>query len=338
MKPPASAPRAPGTMPATSTIAPSNPRVSIDVHHHFNPTSKDNEGNPWSIRMAVDEMDQNAVATAIASLGPVNDAGSAERPKRVRDFNEWGAKACLDHPGRFGLFASLPLPDIDLSLEEIAYAYDVLHVDGIGMSTSEGDTWLGDERNAPVFAELDRRQAVVFVHPTSTSRCGALSHAYGGGLVSSPWIEFPTNTARAILSLLAHGATHKYPNIRFIFCHGGGVLPALLGRFAGFTGWRTVGREGLADLFPDGVYAEVAKFYFDCAQAYAPEMIDLLLKIIPRSHLLFGSDFSYFPIAHSVEEFAALHLDEGLAHAIGGENASALFPRFAKTMGVTDLV
>ena len=303
--------------------------VSIDVHHHFNPSLKDNEGNPWSVQMALDELDRNGIATAIASLGPVNDAGSPARPGRVRDANEWGTKVCLDHPGRFGLFASLPLPDTERALTEIAYAYDVLKADGIGMSTSEGDLWIGDERNAPVFAELDARRAVVFVHPAPTSRCGALSRDYGGGLVSSPWVEFPTNTARAMLSLFANGTTHKYPNIRFIFCHGGGVMPALLGRVAGFSGWRTVGPEGLASVFPDGVYAEFAKFYLDCAQAYAPEFVSLLRTIVPESHLLFGSDFSYFPIGHSVSEYAALDLDQNLKLAIGGGNASSLFPKFA---------
>ncbi len=304
--------------------------VSIDVHHHFNPGLKDNEGNPWSVRMALDELDRSGIATAIASLGPVNDAGSPARPGRVRDANEWGTKVCRDHPGRFGLFASLPLPDVDLSLAEIAYAYDVLGADGIGMSTSEGDLWLGDERNAPVFAELDARRAVVFVHPAPTSRCGAMSRDYGGGLISSPWVEFPTNTARAILSLFANGVTRKYPHIRFIFCHGGGVTPALLGRMAGFTGWRTVGPEGLASLFPDGVYAEFAKLHFDCAQAYAPEFMGLLRTVVPDTHLLFGSDFSYFPVGHSVTEFAALDLDPDLRRAIGGGNASVLFPRFAE--------
>src|SRR4249919_1717493 len=97
-------------------LADSAPRaaVSIDVHQHFNPTLEDNEGNPWSVQMTLDEMDRTGVSTAIASLGPVNDVGSKDRPGRVRDWNEWGARTCLDHPGRFGLFASLPLPHVEL--------------------------------------------------------------------------------------------------------------------------------------------------------------------------------------------------------------------------------
>lgn len=303
----------------------------IDVHHHFNPGLKDNEGNPWSIALAIEEMDRNDVSVAIASLGPVNDAASDLRPRRVREWNEWGARACGDHPGRFGLFASLPLPDVDLALAEIAHAYDVLKVDGIGLSTNDGDTWLSDARYAPVLAELDRREAVVFVHPAPTSRCAALSGAYGGPDVSSPWLEFPVNTARAIVGLLSRGATRAYPRIRFIFCHGGGVMPLLLGRIAGFDGWRTVGPDRLAAVFPDGIHAEFAKFYFDCAQAYAPEAIALLRTIVPTSHLLFGTDFSYFPIRHSVAALAALELDPATARAVGGENAAALFPRLRRS-------
>jgi predicted TIM-barrel fold metal-dependent hydrolase len=302
--------------------------ATIDVHHHFNPTLKDNEGNPWSVQMAIEEMDRNFISTAIASLGPVNDAGSKERPRRVRDWNEWGIRTCLDHPGRFGLFASIPVPDIDLALVEITYAYDVLHADGIGLSTNEGDIWLGDERNWPVFAELNRRKAVVFVHPAPTSNCASVSRAYGGDLISSPWLEFPMNTARAILGLLAKGVTRKYPDIRFIFSHGGGAMPFLLGRIAGFSGWQTVGPEKLKALFPDGIYAEFGKLYFDLAQALAPEVLQFLRQVVPESHLLFGSDFSYFAIASSVEQFSGLNLNEDVRRAVGGENAATLFPRF----------
>ena len=216
----------------------------IDVHHHFNPGGKDNEGKLWSVDMALDAMDASGIAAAVASLGPVNDVGSDGRNARIRASNEWGARACGDHPGRFGLFASLPLPDVDLALAEIAYAYDVLRVDGIGLSTSEGDTWLSDERYAPVLAELDRRKAVVFVHPAPTSLCRALGHAYGGDMIAPAWLEFPVNTARLILGFLVKGVTRTCPGIRFIFAHGGGLAPLLLGRVTGFSGWQTVGPRG----------------------------------------------------------------------------------------------
>jgi len=294
---------------------------SIDVHHHFYPTSKDNEGRDWSIDAAIEGMDRNGIAVAIGSLPPAPGA-------QARAWNEWATTLCVDHPGRFGLFASLPLRDIDACLVEIAHAYDVLHADGIGLPTSDGDVWLSDARFTPVFAELDRRKAVVFVHPYPTSQCRALSRAYGGDLVSPPWLEFPTNTARAILGLLARGVTRMLPDIRFIFCHGGGVMPLLLGRIAGFAGWPSVGAETLEAAFPGGIYAGFERLYFDCAQAYAPEAFQLLRRLVPVSQLLFGTDFPYFPVAYAAREFADLKLDVDIVEAVGGGNAAALFPRF----------
>ncbi|MDB5608077.1 MAG: putative metal-dependent hydrolase, TIM-barrel fold [Bradyrhizobium sp.] len=316
----------------------SPPPVSIDVHHHFNPTLRDNGGNPWSIEMALDELDANNVGTAIASLVPTHNPDGPDRHKLIRRWNEWATTICNDHPGRFGLFASIVLPDIDRSIEEIAYAFDVLQADGIGVSTNEGDTWLIDERYEPVFAELDRRRAVVFVHPARTTRCSSLSEAYGGDAVSSAWLEYPVNTARVILGLLTKGVMRRYPNIRFIFSHGGGVMPLLLGRIEGFRGWGTVGRSRLDALFPEGIYAEFRRFYFDTAQALAPEAIGMMRRLVPEDRLLFGSDFSYFRMSQGIKNLEDLGLDESLAKAIGGGNASQLFPRFDKDAKSQQLV
>ena len=305
---------------------------SIDVHHHFYPTSKDNEGRDWSIGAAMEGMDRNGIAVAIGSLPPVHGTASDDGRSQARAWNEWATRLCLDHPGRLGLFASLPLRDIDACITEIGYGFDVLHADGIGLPTSDGDIWLSDARFTPMFAELDRRKAVVFVHPYPTSHCRALSQAYGGDLVSPPWLEFPTNTARTILGLLAKGVTRKFPDIRFIFCHGGGVMPLLLGRIAGFAGWPSVGPEALEAAFPGGIYAGFERLYFDCAQAYAPETFQLMRRRLPVSRLLFGTDFPYFPVSHGVREFANLDMDEDTANAIRGGNAAALFPRFCPAL------
>ncbi|WP_428394345.1 amidohydrolase family protein [Lichenicoccus sp.] len=302
--------------------------TSIDIHHHFYPTSKDNEGRRWSVEMTLDELDRNGITAAIGSLPPVRCTGSDDGCSQARRWNEWATRICLDHPGRLGVFASLPLRDVDAALAEFAYAYDVLHADGIGLPTNDGDTWLSDERFLPLYEEMNRRKAVVFFHPYSTARCLDLGHAYGGDLISPAWLEFPTNTGRTILGLLATGVTRQFKDIRFIFCHGGGIMPALLGRIAGFEGWDTVGPDTLERTFPGGVHAAFARLYFDCAQAYAPEMFALLRRIAPASHLLFGSDYSYFPVAHSVRQLNELGLAEGVHAAVAGGNAAALFPRF----------
>ena len=313
--------------PQLALSAPARVRT-IDVHHHFEPTYKNIDGNPWSIQMAVEQLDQTGIDTAIANAGPIYDTDVPAGRKKAREWNEWSTKFCVDYPRRFGLFASIPMNDVEGSLAEIAYALDVLKADGIGIVTQYQDAWLGDPKFEPIFEELNRRKAVVFVHPAQAPCCTPATLSYEKGAISAPWIEFPTNTARTILSLWGSGTTRRMPDIKFIFCHGGGVTPVLLGRMQGFNGWRGVGPEKMKEIFPDGVYAEYSKLYFECAQAYAPEAFDLLRKVIPPSHMLFGSDFSYFHMSHSVKQFAALKMPGTLRNRVKGGNAAALLPRW----------
>ena len=304
------------------------PKRIIDVHHHFDPTGKNKDGDPWTIQMSLDQLNRNAVTAAIAYAGPIFSTDPQEARKTARETNEWSTKLCLDHPGRFGLFASLPMNSVEGSLAEIAYALDVLKADGIGLSTNYGEAWLGEPKFEPIFQELNRRKAVVFVHPAQAPCCTAATLSYEQQPISTPWVEFPVNTARTMLSLWNSGTTQRLPDLRFIFCHGGGVMPVLLGRFAGFSDWSPVGAEGLKKVAPDGVYAEFAKFYFDCAQAFAPEDFALLQRLVPSTHLLFGTDYSYFPVAHSVELLGKLKISPALRQDIASENAGALLPRW----------
>lgn len=301
----------------------------IDVHHHFEPTHRNVDGTPWSIEAAVAQLDGNGVGTAIGYCGPVFETRERGRTS-ARTVNEWATQLGAEHPGRFGLFASIPMLDVDAALEELAYALDVLGADGVGLAPHYEGAWLGDARFLPVFEELNRRRAVVYVHPAKPACPAAATLNDPQQLISAPWIEFPTDTARTILSLWASGLTRRLPGIRFLFCHGGGMMPMLLGRIAGFAGWAGVGEERLDALFPDGVYAEFAKLYFECAQAYAPETFALLRSIVPLTHLLYGSDFSYFPVAHSMELFGKLDLSAHERELIGARNAAALLPRWAR--------
>lgn len=298
----------------------------IDVHYHvFPPEAIAASRNPaqqsWTVARAIEELDRNGVATGIAS------AGSATPVDRARAFNEFAARLGGDHKGRFGLFATLPLPGIDASLKEIEYALDVLKADGLGIITSYGDLWLGDPKLRPVMAELNRRKAVVYVHPADAPCCVNMS--YWTPPVVGSWIEWPMHTARTILSLMLNKVMIAFPDIRFIFAHDGGTMPMLIGRLAGFAQiTRADFREKFRDIFPNGVEAEYRKLYFDIAQGTYPVNMAAMRSLVPDQHILFGSDYPYFSIATAAEGLARLGLPEALVRAIERGNAEALLPRW----------
>ena len=279
--------------PAVAQTPP--PKIRIDVHHHYVPpvlaevmTKTGANGGPpkWSVQASLDDMDKAGVATAVLSLVPPGVwFGDAEQSRTLaRACNDYGAQLRKDHPGRFGLFAAIPLPDTEGSLREIEYALDVLKADGIGLFTSYGGKYLGDPAFAPVFAELNRRKAVVYTHPVVPACCGGLIKG-----LSSGSIEFATDTTRTIGSLLfgAGGTAFRCPDIRFIWSHSGGTLPFLIGRFI---------REQAVNKdprMPDGPVPIVQRYFYEIAQGNMPGQFAALLKLIPVSQLMFGSDYPY---------------------------------------------
>src|SRR5512142_2273162 len=198
----------------------------IDVHHHLFPPAYRTAigsraaGQPaWSPAQSVEEMDKGGIATSLLSVSsPGVWFGDVEEGRRLaRIVNDYGAMTAKDHSGRFGLFAALPLPDIDGSLREIGYALDTLKADGIGLLTSYGDKWLGDPSFAPVWTELNRRKAVIYTHPTTAACCGNLKNE-----VPAVMIEWATDTTRTLARLLPSGAPAHHPDIRRIIYTGGG--------------------------------------------------------------------------------------------------------------------
>ncbi len=315
---------------ASSAIAPTKGR--IDVHHHLLPpfymkvmekeiAASGRSLPPWTPEKSLEAMDRNGIATAMISpfLRLVQDSLSdkSERARTLaRQHNEYGAQLVKDHPGRFGLFAALPLPDPEGSLREIAYAYDTLTVDGIGLWTSYLDKWPGDAAFAPVFEELNRRRAVVFFHPAAASCCRNLIPGVGENVA-----EYDFDTTRAITSLLTNNAFTRYPNIHFIFCHSGGTMPVLAKRIDEF-----LPRKGGGGA-PGGVLKELKQIYYDVAHATYPEPLSALTKLIPTSQILFGSDFPIvdFPATTvGLDHFGFSATD---LQAINRGNAERLFPR-----------
>ena len=176
----------------------------------------------WQPEWSIEDMDKGGVATTILScVGPgVWDGNVANSRLMARDYNDYSAMLVKAHPGRFGFFAGIPLPDTDGTLREIEYGLDKLHADGVCLHTSYDDKYLGDAKFQPVYAELNKRKAVVYVHPNSPSCCAKLVPE-----LPQAFIEFPFASTRAIASLLYTGTLSRYPDIQWIFSHGGGTTP-----------------------------------------------------------------------------------------------------------------
>jgi predicted TIM-barrel fold metal-dependent hydrolase len=219
------------------------------------------------------------------------------------------------------MFGAIPLPDTEGSLREIAHALDTLRLDGIGLLTSYTGRLLGDPGFAPVMDELNRRKAAVFVHPTM-SCCGNLTIPH----VNNPSLEFPFDTTRTITSLLFTGTFARCPDIRFIFCHGGGGMPMLYQRIAASI--NNIKPEDRARLLPNGVDHEVKRQYYDVASiAVNPAGMAAVLKLIPTSQLMYGSDQPFGSLAAIAAGLGKLDLAASDLRAIGRDNALRLFPR-----------
>jgi predicted TIM-barrel fold metal-dependent hydrolase len=267
-------------------------------------------------------MDQNGVATSIASISsPGVWFGNNEEGRRnARDVNEYGAQLVKDYPGRFGMWGAIPLPDTEGSLREIEHIYDVLKLDGIGLLSSyENGKLLGHPNFAPVMDELNRRKAVVFVHPTVTC-CGDPIPR-----VNITSIEFPTDTTRTITDLVYSGTLLRCPNIRFIFSHGGGTILMLLSRLAGGA----LTPEERAATIPNGFEHELQKLYYDIASvAVNPTAMQALFNVIPKEHILFGSDIPFWTIEKIATAMNKFDISASDLRKIQRENALTLVPRF----------
>ena len=301
----------------------------IDVHHHFfapeyvaeigRQLTAQRVVRDWSPVWAIDDMDQGGVATSITSVTTpgvwTGDAAKSARLARI--CNEYAAQLVRDYPGRYGFWATLPLPDTNASLRELEYALDTLKADGIGLITSYGDEWLGDPAFDPVFEELNQRGTVVYTHPTAAACCAGLIPDIADAI-----IEFGTDTTRAIARWLFSGSAVRYPNVRMIFSHGGGTMPFLYERFL-----RASAAPALAAKLPNGILHEVRRFFYDTAQASHEMTLASFTRLIPVSQILFGTDAPY----RNAREYAPMLASWGFSadelQAIERGNVMALLPR-----------
>ena len=298
----------------------------IDVHHHLCPPQYAADVGKiiplfkplleWSPERSIEDMDLGGVETAILSMSTpgvwFGDAGATRR--LARECNDYMARLRADHPGRFGIFATLPMPDIDGSLREIEYALDTLRADGICLMTSYGTKYLGEAEFFPVLDELNRRGAVVYTHPTVSPRCVNLAP-----VVSEAIIEYGTDTTRTIASLIFSGTAARLPNTRFIFSHAGGTMPFLIGRFL----QQQRNKPDITKL-AGGLMPEIKRYFYDTAQSCNPVTMSALNRLVGPSRILFGTDFPWGRAAAHVEglrecDFSAAELD-----MVFGDNARAL--------------
>jgi len=305
----------------------------IDVHHHMLPpaytaitrerigqiTSSPDVLN-WTPARSLEQMDRFGISTSILSLPlpGVWFGGPDTSRKLARVSNEFGARVSADMPERFGFFASIPLPDVDTSLGEIAYAFDTLKASGIALQTSYDDRWPGDPAFAPVFDELHRRKGVVFVHPTEPVCCANLIPG-----VPNSVAEFLFDTTRAVLSFLVNGTFARCPDIRFVFCHSGGTMPVLAARINTFV----QSRPSLATSVPNGVVHELRRLYYDVANATNPSALAALMNLVPASQLLWGTDYPYRSMNLTADGWGTYAIEEDGRRAIDGGNARRLFPQ-----------
>ena len=310
----------------------------IDVHHHFmsqayldavgveRAASPGSAGHvePWNAARSLEFMDMAGIAAAVLSVSaPGIDLGEPSRTAELaRQCNEEQAQMVRDHPRRFGFLAVLPLPHIDASLREIEHAFGALNADGAVMMTNYGGEYIGSPTFWPVFEELNRRRAVALYHPVAPEGY----RGFPG--VSLSTLEFPFDTARAIVSMLYHGTPAQFIDMNMIFSHAGGAMPYLAARTAVLSQ-----RNREFKLSGDRLIPAMRNFNYDVTQSLSTPTFAALRALVPPEQLLFGSDcpFAKEPQVRAVlAELERLALPAAERAKLERDNALALFPRLAK--------
>lgn len=313
----------------------------IDVHQHVIPNiykdelarigvlgSGENPWPAWSVQRQLELMDELSIdATLISIASPGTYFGDLEFTRRlVKACNEAMEQIVSDNPGKFGAMGFVSLPDVHAACRDVEYVLDVLKLDGINLQTHSGHRYLGHPEEDELYAELDRRRAVVFVHPQRPAVQNMPQYAFPAG-----YTELTFDTTRAITNMLYTGIQAKYPNIRWIMPHMGGVAPFLIFRLSGLDDDPKVHER-----LPEGVAAYLKRLYYDVAQSPSRLALHALLEVADPSRVMFGTDY---PSARNAEKVMRNTLeavrsfegfDDKLRQNVMSGNAQAIFPRFAR--------
>lgn len=301
------------------------PRNRIDVHSHIVPDfyrewclSKDLDTEnlkmpAWSKDKALDFMDQAGIQTSILSVSApgVDIAERAEAADMARRLNETSARVVTETPDRFGLFAILPQRDVDGALAEIAFAFDELNADGVVLRPHVDGVYIGDDSFAPVLAELNRRRAVVLLHPSELPNGAAPG-------IPAFIADFLLDTVRGAISLMRSGAMDRFPDLKVILSHAGGFLPFIAARIAGRVS--PLGEE------EDG-HRLMRRFYLDTSLASSPTSLPSITAFSDPEKLMVGTDFPFAPEPRCNAFLNSLDVFDGVDHAaVHRGNAELLFP------------
>jgi 6-methylsalicylate decarboxylase len=316
----------------TTNVETMTSAARIDVHQHVVPpfwadALSVNGGDPsgwygpkWSPLSAIEFMDSQRIAMGILSLTAPGVVGwqPYERRDMARRVNEYTANLASKHPGRFGNFATLPLPDVDGALNEIEHALGALKADGVILLSNTQGTYVGDAVFGPIWAELDRRSAVVFIHPGKP----AIPTLHG---IPGPIVDYPFDTTRAAVQMVLNGVMDRYRGVSVILSHAGGFLPYASHRFAELA---PVVRSDLPTT--EELLAAFRRFYFDTALS-SPAALPSLQAFAGTERVLYGSDYPYAPAeigaSFSKKLDAYQHFSEAEHASVNRGNASRLFPR-----------
>ena len=310
----------------------------IDTHNHIVPkfydemckkvgsSNVDWPSPEWSVDIALNAMDSLNIKVAILSLSApgCNLFGKEEARACARQVNDYCVEVMKSHPDRFGFFATIPsLTDVEGTLEELKYAFDVLNADGVTLLTSYNGHFLGNEDFKPIWQELDKRKATVFIHPTYSEDIKPINK-----FMPQPQVEFPYQTTRTATDLVLSNRIQENPNVKIILSHAGGFLPYAADRFV-------ILAKGLVGC-PKSInemHNDFKKFYYDTALSSSDPAMTALLKYAHPDRILFGSDFPHAELPGSTyftQQLDQYQFEEGQLEKINSQNALNLFPRFGK--------
>jgi 6-methylsalicylate decarboxylase len=308
--------------------------LRIDTHHHLIPPDYRKavqkaglDGSPgralpdWSLEGSLHAMAELDVGTAILSVSTPGTSflsDPADSAALARDLNDYTSGQVGLQPERLGFFATVPMPHIDAAIAETVRALDDLQADGVVLLANDAGVYLGEDGQDPLFAVLNERSAVVFIHPNELP---------GPAVTGVPAFaaDFLLDTTRAAYLLVRNGIRQRYPDIKFILSHAGGFVPYASHRMA-IAITADTGRS------PADLLDEFASFYFDTALSSSAAALPTLLAFAKPGHITFGSDFPFAPtgvgklFAAGLETYPGINADTRTA--IDRTNALALFPRF----------